>query len=304
MKSKKEEKIKFEQFEQECLEKGLILLEKTYKGPHEKHKCLNEEGYIVMVIKNQTIRCNRETMIFHKANPYTLENLEKWLLENNSKFELIKGQTYTKNSILLEFKCNVCGEIIKQSLANITRGKGCGSCNGTQVTPFNSLETKRPDLIKYLVDKTDAKKFAKMSHQKIKCKCEKCGKEKQVIIKNLVKQGFSCDECDYGVGGYSFENAKKFKNEWVQKKAYVYFIRCWNKEEEFYKIGITKRKTTEKFRKKSEMPYEWEEVKTIPTNLYDAIFLEKKLHKKHEAFRYYPKIHFAGFTECFTKLID
>ena len=52
------------------------------------------------------------------------------------------------------------------------------------------------------------------------------------------------------------------------------------------------------------MPYEWEEVKTIPTNLHDAIFLEKKLHKKHEAFRYYPKIHFAGFTECFTKLID
>ena len=303
-KERKIGKVNFEQFEQECLEKGLILLEKTYKGPHEKHKCLNEEGYIVMVIRNHTIRCNGSTMIFAASNPYTLENLEKWLLENNSKFELIKGQTYTKNSILLEFKCNVCGEIIKQSLGNITRGKGCGSCNGTQVTPFNSLETKRPDLIKYLVDKTDAKKFAKMSHQKIKCKCEKCGKEKQVIIKNLVKQGFSCDECDYGVGCYSFENAKKFKNEWVQKKAYVYFIRCWNKEEEFYKIGITKRKTTERFHNKSEMPYEWEEVKIIPTNLYDAIFLEKKLHKKHEAFRYSPEIEFGGHTECFTKLID
>ena len=303
-KERKIGKVNFEQFEQECLEKGLILLEKTYKGPHEKHKCLNEEGYIVMVIRNHTIRCNGSTMIFAASNPYTLENLEKWLLENNSQFELIKGQTYTKNSILLEFKCNVCGEIIKQSLGNITRGKGCGSCNGTQVTPFNSLETKRPDLIKYLVDKTDAKKFAKMSHQKIKCKCEKCGKEKQVIIKNLVKQGFSCDECDYGVGCYSFENAKKFKNEWVQKKAYVYFIRCWNKEEEFYKIGITKRKTTERFHNKKDMPYEWKEIKKIPTNLYNAIFMEKKLHEKHEKFKYSPEIEFGGHTECFTKLID
>ena len=295
--------LKFERLKKECSDIGLTLLETEYKGPHEKHLCLNKEGYKVMAIRNQTIRCGRKTMIFATSNPYTLENLEKWLLENNSQFELIKGQTYTKNSVLLEFKCNVCGEIIKQSLGNITNGKGCGSCKGLQVTPFNSLETKRPDLIKYLVDKTDAKKFTKMSHQKIKCKCEKCGKEKQVIIKNLVKQGFSCDECNCKAVEYSFENAKKFKDEWVQKKAYVYFIRCWNEEEEFYKIGITKRKTTERFGKKSEMPYKWEEIKIIPTNLYDAIFLEKELHKKLKAFRYYPKIHFAGFTECFTKLI-
>lgn len=304
-KERKTGKVNFEQFEQECLEKGLILLEKTYKGPHEKHKCLNEEGYIVMVIKNQTIRCNRKTMIFATSNQYTLENLEKWLLENNSKFELIKGQTYTKNSILLEFKCNVCGEIIKQSLANITRGKGCGSCNGTQVTPFNSLETHRPDLIKYLVDKTDAKKFAKMSHQKIKCKCEKCGKEKQVIIKNLVKQGFSCDECDGISLNFSFKNARLYKKEWEIKPAFVYFIKCWSEKEEFYKIGITTQKTIKRrFHNKKDMPYEWKEIKKIPTNLYNAIFMEKKLHEKHEKFKYSPEIEFGGHTECFTKLID
>ena len=80
----------------------------------------------------------------------------------------------------------------------------------------------------------------------------------------------------------------------------VYLLKANN----FYKIGITKRKITKRFEKKSEMPYKWEEIKVIPTNLYDAIFLEKKLHKKHKEFRYFPKQHFAGFTECFTKLIQ
>ena len=111
--------LKFERLKKECSDIGLTLLETEYKGPHEKHLCLNKEGYKVMAIRNQTIRLGRKTMIFAPSNPYTLENLEKWLLENNSQFELIKGQTYTNNSILLDFKCNVCGEIIKQSLGNI-----------------------------------------------------------------------------------------------------------------------------------------------------------------------------------------
>lgn len=304
MKSKKEEKIKFEQFEQECLEKGLILLEKTYKGPHEKHKCLNEEGYIVMVIKNQTIRCNRETMIFHKANPYTLENLEKWLKDNNSQFELLPGQTYIKSSMNLNFKCKVCKQPIKQTLANVQK-KGCGSCSGSQVTEHNSLEKNFPKVIKFLKNKEDGKNFTKYSGKKIKCVCPECKKEKEVIVSNLVQQGFSCDECNGTSLDFSFKNARLYKKEWEIKPAFVYFIKCWSEKEEFYKIGITTQKTIKRrFHNKRDMPYDWKEIKKIPTNLYNAIFMEKKLHEKHEKFKYSPEIEFGGHTECFTKLID
>lgn len=304
-KERKIGKVNFEQFKEECKIRGLKLLETEYKGPHDKHLCIDKDGYKVMVARNQTIRCNRATMPFHEDNPYTIKNIELWFQKEQMQFELIEGQEYKNNRTRFKIKCNVCEQVVEVTWQNIKAKKGCGSCNGTQVTPFNSLETKRPDLIKYLVDKTDAKKFAKMSHRKIKCKCEKCGKEKQVIIKNLVQQGFSCDECDGISLNFSFKNARLYKKEWEIKPAFVYFIKCWSEKEEFYKIGITTQKTIKRrFHNKKDMPYEWKEIKKIPTNLYNAIFMEKKLHEKHEKFKYSPEIEFGGHTECFTKLID
>ena len=44
----------------------------------------------------------------------------------------------------------------------------------------------------------------------------------------------------------------------------VYVIRCWDDNEEFYKIGRTYLKTKQRFKSNKSLPYNYEIVKEIP----------------------------------------
>jgi len=79
----------------------------------------------------------------------------------------------------------------------------------------------------------------------------------------------------------------------------VYLIKCWNEEEEFYKIGKTFLDINKRFTK-SNICYKFEKVnfhKGDAGYIYD---LENKLHKKYKEFKYNPLQWFAGYTECYT----
>lgn len=295
--------ITFEQFKKECKERGLKLLEKEYLGSHAKHTCLNNEGYKVAVTRNQTIRCNRKTMAFHEDNPHTLENIKKWFKEEQMQFELLDNQEYKNNRTRFKIKCRICEEIVEMTWANIRRKRGCGSCNGTKVTNYNSFEKRAPEKIIYLKNKEDAKKFTKCSGKMIKTVCPECGEESERIVSNLAKQGYGCTNCDSN-SFYSLENRKKNKKEWEQKSCIVYTIKCWDDDEVFYKIGITTKTVKERFRKEKEMPYKYEVLAEIKTNLYEAVAIEFVKHKelKQKGKQYLPKKHFGGITECFLSI--
>ena len=83
-----------------------------------------------------------------------------------------------------------------------------------------------------------------------------------------------------------------------------YIIRCWNENEEFYKIGVTSKKSIEKrYCNSVKFPYKYQiikEVKDTPQNIWD---LERKMLKELKNFKYRPKISFKGITECFTNEI-
>ena len=79
----------------------------------------------------------------------------------------------------------------------------------------------------------------------------------------------------------------------------LYVIRCFNGNEEFYKIGITSFTIKKRFTRKRDMPYQYEiiqEIKDSAENIYD---LEKILHRVYAYWKYKPLISFAGETECF-----
>ena len=42
----------------------------------------------------------------------------------------------------------------------------------------------------------------------------------------------------------------------------------------------------------------------IQTNLYDAIYLEIKIHSLNKQYSYIPSIKFGGYTECFSHLVN
>lgn len=75
-------------------------------------------------------------------------------------------------------------------------------------------------------------------------------------------------------------------------------VRCFNENEEFYKIGITGRTIRQRFSGKT-LPYKYEiiqEIKDVPEIIYN---LENDLTKLYRDFKYKPKISFKGETECY-----
>lgn len=83
----------------------------------------------------------------------------------------------------------------------------------------------------------------------------------------------------------------------------VYVIKCWNDEEEFYKIGRTYVKTNIRFRNKTLMPYNYEIIKEIIfDNGAGAFDKETELKRLNKEFKYLPKIEFGGMHECFSEI--
>lgn len=82
----------------------------------------------------------------------------------------------------------------------------------------------------------------------------------------------------------------------------VYIIKCWNEEEEFYKIGRTFKRTNNRFHHSSIMPYNYEIIKEIIGDAEEIIKLELKLKNEHKIFKYTPKLEFCGMHECYSKI--
>lgn len=86
----------------------------------------------------------------------------------------------------------------------------------------------------------------------------------------------------------------------------LYVIRCWNDDEEFYKVGKTFNKIEQRFREAESMPYKYEVIKELESNSFNISRLEHKFHKQLKEHKYSPTIKFEGCTECFTniKILD
>lgn len=187
-----------------------------------------------------------------------------------------------------------------------------GWCN---IEPANLLIGKSPS-IQSAIDKDeyfanvarekygDFYDYSKVSYinRKVKVKiiCPIHGEFLQLPNNHL--SGYGCTECGILnlVGGYSKNTAEKNSIDWKQVKAVVYKIKIYDSKEVFYKIGITTKTIEQRFR--GCLPYEYNILEVIETNLYDAIYIENKLHKINKIHHYKPNKLFGGWTECFSEL--
>jgi len=84
-----------------------------------------------------------------------------------------------------------------------------------------------------------------------------------------------------------------------------YLIKCWNKEESFYKLGITVNNILTRYGSVCSMPYEWEILLELPGAAEEIYDLEVQFKTEMEEFHYKPKIAFNGSgTECYTELSE
>ena len=113
----------------------------------------------------------------------------------------ILDKTYinTKSSKRRAYKCKClndkCGYEYIDYEYNVTKGIGCGCCNGKiVVNGINDLNTTNPEISKLLLNYEDGFKYTKNSGQSLDWKCPICGKiHKDKKITNISKVGLSCN---------------------------------------------------------------------------------------------------------------
>jgi len=139
--------------------------------------------------------------------------------------------------------------------------------------------------------------------EKLKCRCRICNNVWTPTY-NSIKVGKGCPECSNKkrTGALTITLARRNKTKFININAKIYVIKCSNQDEIFYKIGITTKNISDRFLNKGVIPYSYEILYEINTNLYEAIFIEKELHYNNKEFTYRPIIKFDGYTECFSKI--
>lgn len=194
--------------------------------------------------------------------------------------------------------CPIHGDFLQNPHSHLS-GKGCIEC-GRIKTGKSNAQTKELFIKKAnnkfnnKYDYNNMEFVNNVTH--IEIKCFKHGSFWQQPAYHLQSSG--CPKCIFekNTGMYNLKNAELNKVKWNKIPAKYYLIKCTNNNEIFYKLGITvKDKIKYRFGK---LPYKYNILNIIKTNLYDAIILEQLLLKKMNKYKYIPLIKFKGYTEC------
>ena len=213
-------------------------------------------------------------------------------------------------------------DVFSQTPDGHLRNGGCSKCGSDKTGFSRKLTTK--DFIQKAVEKHgDKYDYSLVDYKnniiKIKIICP---------IHNVFEQkpsdhlsGNGCPSC--GVESISRKNGANPSGwtitNWFNKAKdsnsfdifKIYIIRCWNNQEDFYKIGRTYQSTKRRFHSKKTMPYSYEIIKEfvfdkhteIIDNARDCFNKETELKRLHKDYKYIPEIKFAGMQECFSQII-
>ncbi len=214
---------------------------------------------------------------------------------------------YKNNKTSVTIACPKHGAY-KQRPNNHLEGYGCHECGREANSGEN--ERRRVEASLNFISKADRVhgqkyKYSKARYKNSKAKlvigCPEHGEFTQTPDNHLTGRG--CPKCkNDGLAGYNKTAFVKYAST-KDGTARVYLIKCVSKTEKFYKIGITARTVSERFKQKCEMPYKYEVIKEIEGEAGFIYDIETKLHSMNKKSKYRPKKSFKGSArECFTEI--
>lgn len=214
-----------------------------------------------------------------------IENLKQI---HKNKYDYSKS-IYTNYRDKIIIICKNHGEF-NQVYDDHAQGKGCPACGNVLRLDTKSVTEKLNKIHNFKYDYSLIEYKNARSILKIICPIH--GVFEQVYTKH--QQGQGCSKCTrvFGFKRSQFINA-------CNQTGILYVLKCFNENEEFYKIGITSKTIDIRFPSYSYMPYKYEiiqEIKDLPENIYN---LEHILHRFYKPYKYKPLISFRGETECF-----
>ena len=226
--------------------------------------------------------------------------------ENKYDYSLVE---YKASKYKVKIICKEHG-VFEQGSNDHLQGRGCSGC-GYEKNSLNTRKTKE-EFVKQankthnsIYNYTDSVYSGSKNKIKIGCSihgdfwqdpnnhlqgttCPKCGRER--IEKSAKENPTGWAYTDWQKAGERSKNFDSFK---------VYVIRCWNGDEEFYKIGKTFLTMDKRFPSKSRMPYNYEIIEIFQGSAREMSELEHRLQKENKSNKYVPKIEFKGMQECY-----
>lgn len=219
---------------------------------------------------------------------------------HNNTYEYSKVE-YKSAKVKVLLICKKHGEFL-QTPNDHLNGHGCKYC-GVKITSSKATKSSEDFTRKANEVHNNSYDYSKAMYSKrvkpIEIVCRVHGSFFQAPKNHIKGQG--CPKCATENKGYSRTDfIKQAKN----KLCTFYILRCFNDNEEFYKIGITKHSVAKRYPSTKSMPYKYEVIKEIKGEageIWDLELLEKRELQKNN---YQPIIKFLGSkTECFNKII-
>lgn len=243
--------------------------------------------------------CNKEIKIKEYENNFKIKSSKI----HNYKYTYDKVE-YINNTSKVKIFCKEHNTYFTQSPNDHAAGKvGCEKCisrlksDTHKLTQDQCIENfKRVHNDKYDYSLVDYEK----THKKVKIICSEHGVFKMTPAHH--GQGENCPKCSRKrQGGWTRTNFKEKCNKNNNGLGTFYILRCWNEEEEFYKIGITSHSIKKRYESKKDLPYSYEiiyEYFNNPEHIFNLETLIK--HKVLKGLNYNCKLFFGGCkTEVF-----
>lgn len=229
---------------------------------------------------------------------YTTESAIEELIKLHGKIYDYSNFVYKTMKDKVIIICPIHGEFAQETGSHF-KGCGCKKCgtikgiekkilsNKELTNNFNKVHNFRYDYSKFIYIKSSIKGIII---------CNSHGEFKQKYDHHIV--GMGCPVCGHMSHWRRSEYIEKVKG----RVCTFYTLRCFNENEEFYKIGITVNDVKTRYYGVSQMPYDYEvisEVKGSAGFIWDLEVAEKR---KLKEFHYKPELDFKGSkSECFTK---
>lgn len=98
------------------------------------------------------------------------------------------------------YRCGEYNEEYTTKEGHLKRGRGCPCCSSEITSPnINSIAITRPDVAKFLLNKSDGYTYSDNSHYEVDFKCDKCKSIRICSMELASKRGFICDKCSDGI---------------------------------------------------------------------------------------------------------
>lgn len=273
----------------EFKERGYELLTSDYFHSKQKLKYYcTDKSHGVRTITYSDFNSGRGCGMCAGNQRYDIEFVSQEFLKRG--YKLITKE-YKNNKQMLEYTCSNKDHGLKEiSFDNFLDGHGCSACSGNEKARIEEIKTEFKDRGYTLI--SDEYKGA---HEPLLYYCIDRNHGIRSISYGNFKNGHGCWVCNVR-GAYTTTSAESNKEEWSKVPANVYLVELSKEDEVFFKIGITKLDVKERMKS---IPYNYELLDSIKTNLYEASLIEGKIHKNLFEHKYLPKIKFPGQNECF-----